>query len=380
MIGKNKTTGIDYINYRQNSFRKKLIGFERTVIIGITVTELMFFAFLIMTRYYDIPYGLHLIHLLLALGACLVSERIITCVNRKDEISGHIKNRVCCYSILAIFVALGLLHYNFCILWITPTIIMVLSTVFGDHTTTIGLFVTSLFAQMAFLIAAGIHNHGVADYYLISFVVALLIIIGTFVMTIMLFEFNKEQVNDIVSRYDGEKKLKEKLETEYLTGLLSRSAIHNELKIAVHEAYFYHNQMVCVAMIDLDHFKQVNDTYGHDKGDVVLKRLSSVIKEYLDEHISAGRVGGEEFLVLLKGYSRDECKNLMNGMLRNFRSQKFDFLPEGEHFTFSCGMCWMDNYETDAAMLVKCADLALYESKEHGRNKVTEFEHTMLEP
>ena len=181
----------------------------------------------------------------------------------------------------------------------------------------------------------------------------------------------------VVEYYDGEKKLQEKLSTDYLTQLHTRFSIYENIKQAMHD-YYFSGKDVCVAMLDIDFFKKVNDTYGHDKGDMVLRTLSRVISQYTDDTIHAGRYGGEEFLILFSGYTRKQAGKILEGMLTNFRNQEYDFLPEDVIITFSAGFTYLDNKNIDVEGFIKCADEALYYSKEHGRNQITYYNDLRL--
>ena len=184
-------------------------------------------------------------------------------------------------------------------------------------------------------------------------------------------------MEDVVEYYDGEKKLQEKLSTDYLTQLHTRFSIYENIKQAMHD-YYFSGKDVCVAMLDIDFFKKVNDTYGHDKGDMVLRTLSRVISQYTDDTIHAGRYGGEEFLILFSGYTRKQAGKILEGMLTNFRNQEYDFLPEDVIITFSAGFTYLDNKNMDVEGFIKCADEALYYSKEHGRNQITYYNDLKL--
>ena len=210
-----------------------------------------------------------------------------------------------------------------------------------------------------------------------DFAATFLLISCVLAISVILYNFNKLQVEDVVEYYDGEKKLQEKLSTDYLTQLHTRFSIYENIKQAMHD-YYFSGKDVCVAMLDIDFFKKVNDTYGHDKGDMVLRTLSRVISQYTDDTIHAGRYGGEEFLILFSGYTRKQAGKILEGMLTNFRNQEYDFLPEDVIITFSAGFTYLDNKNIDVEGFIKCADEALYYSKEHGRNQITYYNDLRL--
>jgi diguanylate cyclase (GGDEF)-like protein len=255
---------------------------------------------------------------------------------------------------------------------------MVISSFFNDRKTIFVIYATSI---AVWITSAFMYNYGVTSagkaLDVRDFAATFLLISCVLAISVILYNFNKLQVEDVVEYYDGEKKLQEKLSTDYLTQLHTRFSIYENIKQAMHD-YYFSGKDVCVAMLDIDFFKKVNDTYGHDKGDMVLRTLSRVISQYTDDTIHAGRYGGEEFLILFSGYTRKQAGKILEGMLTNFRNQEYDFLPEDVIITFSAGFTYLDNKNIDVEGFIKCADEALYYSKEHGRNQITYYNDLRL--
>lgn len=172
--------------------------------------------------------------------------------------------------------------------------------IFNDRKTIFVIYATSIAVWIA---SAFMYNYSASSAVkaldVRDFAATFLLISCVFAISVILYNFNKLQVEDVVEYYDGEKKLQEKLSTDYLTQLHTRFSIYENIKQAMHD-YYFSGKDVCVAMLDIDFFKKVNDTYGHDKGDMVLRTLSRVISQYTDDTIHAGRYGGEEFLILFQ--------------------------------------------------------------------------------
>jgi diguanylate cyclase (GGDEF)-like protein len=122
-------------------------------------------------------------------------------------------------------------------------------------------------------------------------------------------------------------------------------------------------------MLDLDHFKSVNDTHGHMAGDQVLLALSRVLRHRLRTTDVIGRYGGEEFALLLKNVSRQASEKLVNDLREDF--SRIIFTAGNERFkcTFSAGISHFPGYRR-AEELRMAADRALYEAKKQGRNCV----------
>ncbi len=155
---------------------------------------------------------------------------------------------------------------------------------------------------------------------------------------------------------------------DYLTGLYNRRYFFEKGAGKIQKARKA-NKTVALAMLDIDHFKSVNDTYGHDVGDEVLKVVSRLLVENARPDDLVARLGGEEFCVLLEDISQPELGELFEDMREAIERREFDSLQERRYVTSSFGVVLAGNEDLDS--LVKRADELLYDSKQTGRNKVT---------
>lgn len=153
-----------------------------------------------------------------------------------------------------------------------------------------------------------------------------------------------------------------------LTGLLNHTAIKERLAKEVERAR-RQNLRIAFAMLDIDRFKQVNDTYGHLVGDRVLRSLSHVLQQRLRRTDIIGRYGGEEFAVILLDVGPHDAARLMDSVRENFAQIRHRAGHETFTVTFSCGVATFPEYAT-AFQLHDAADQALYEAKRLGSNRV----------
>lgn len=157
------------------------------------------------------------------------------------------------------------------------------------------------------------------------------------------------------SRYDG------------LTGLLNHTAAKSRLDAIL--ASQPPGSNLCVAMIDIDHFKSVNDTFGHPVGDQVIRSLAWLLKGRLRATDAVGRYGGEEFLVIMPGAKLDEASSVLDRIRITFQSLPHAHGGGALYASFSAGIAAFPIFDR-AQDLVAAADDALLEAKRAGRNQV----------
>lgn len=153
-----------------------------------------------------------------------------------------------------------------------------------------------------------------------------------------------------------------------LTGLFNHNAITQFLEFAIANAKRI-SRSLAFAMIDVDHFKSVNDTYGHPTGDQVLMALSRTLRLRLRETDVVGRYGGEEFAVVLNGVNARAAKRILDDLRLSFAGVTFHADGQEFHCTFSGGVSDFPLFERPDRM-TEAADRALYRAKQAGRNRV----------
>ncbi|MDP3120545.1 MAG: diguanylate cyclase [Sulfuricurvum sp.] len=129
-----------------------------------------------------------------------------------------------------------------------------------------------------------------------------------------------------------------------------------------------------ILMIDIDYFKMVNDTYGHDSGDVVIKTLAEILQQNVRKADLPIRYGGEEFLVLLHNTTSEGALQVAQKIRTVFAAKKYQFGSDTVEKTLSIGISHFPSDADSIWKVIKFADLALYEAKHTGRNRVVEFE------
>ncbi|MEA2017934.1 MAG: GGDEF domain-containing protein [Campylobacterota bacterium] len=168
-----------------------------------------------------------------------------------------------------------------------------------------------------------------------------------------------------------EKELKEtKLQStkDFLTGALNRKAFEEEIKRF--ESWFKRdNKNYAIVFFDIDKFKNVNDTYGHECGDVILKTFSALLLKLTRDSDIVSRYGGEEFVVAVQYNNKDELNKYISRIKSVITTNKFIYKEHKIKITFSAGVQIRSNNK-DIDETISNADKLLYEAKETGRNKI----------
>ncbi|MBP76956.1 MAG: diguanylate cyclase [Pseudomonadales bacterium] len=165
-------------------------------------------------------------------------------------------------------------------------------------------------------------------------------------------------------------KLQELALRDGLTGLLNRRYWESclEREFARHQRY---DNPVSLVIFDIDHFKRVNDTYGHQTGDEVIRSVAEITSRLARETDFAGRYGGEEFVVLLPGTHLDGAAQFAERLRQAVEQQVLDYQGSPLSYTISLGVATISDDMANYQILLERADKALYASKEQGRNRVT---------
>ena len=165
-------------------------------------------------------------------------------------------------------------------------------------------------------------------------------------------------------------------ETDALTNIANRRVYERRLSEEFVSARRT-NQPLSLLLIDIDHFKQYNDNYGHDYGDIALRRVAKILQNSLSRATDlVARLGGEEFVVLLPGTNAEGASAVAEKIRSNIQSTRIEHLYSSANsvLTVSIGISTQRDREISGDEILQQADLALYKSKNNGRNRIELFE------
>ena len=189
--------------------------------------------------------------------------------------------------------------------------------------------------------------------------------------------------SDISERKEAEMQIRHLAFYDPLTELPNRRLLFDRLQQALaagHRSRAYG----ALLYLDLDHFKMLNDTRGHDAGDELLIEVAARLRASVREEDTVARLGGDEFVVMIEGLGADEAAaasqtGRLAEKIRYALAEPFKLKGGGYSLTPSIGVSLFRGHEADVQVLLKQADMALYEAKEQGRNAVRFFSHAMQE-
>lgn len=175
------------------------------------------------------------------------------------------------------------------------------------------------------------------------------------------------RINQNMELLEKIEKIRDASNRDYLTGLYNRRYFFDNSQEFSGEAEKQH-QTVSVGMIDIDYFKKINDTFGHDAGDLVLKQVSQIISRHFSQEAVVARFGGEEFCVMLRHLPGQDVLQDFEKVRQRVESSKFRCGDETIRATVSIGVAKQDKHSLDETL--KAADAMLYQAKHAGRNWV----------
>ena len=155
--------------------------------------------------------------------------------------------------------------------------------------------------------------------------------------------------------------------TDELTSLPNRRSFDSDFNKEFLRAKRYKNNLTLV-MFDIDFFKKVNDTYGHQCGDYVLQNVANAALQTFRQTDTVYRTGGEEFTVILTETDINQSKIPLERFRKTIETLNLEFNGQEIHITVSIGACQFDDFDLDKEELIEKTDMALYKAKNSGRN------------
>ncbi|WP_374658728.1 GGDEF domain-containing protein [Inhella sp.] len=204
---------------------------------------------------------------------------------------------------------------------------------------------------------------GVTSLHAASQAHVVAIMLNSFAAIALAFGFLALHAGDLLEE------LNEQASTDALTGLLNRRGFDPALQLEW-ERHRRLSQPLALLLIDIDHFKRINDLHGHAAGDAALRHLGQVLRQHLRPYDLSARIGGEEFCVVQSGVHPEEARQTAERLRKADLCFGLDAQGEAMRMTISIGLATARPEDTEPAQLLARADTALYLAKAEGRNRV----------
>lgn len=261
---------------------------------------------------------------------------------------------------------LATVHHLFFVVFATFCFPIFISVIFHDRKLTRRISVLSLVCLTAAQVLGPWMNQTEDEYLFSSYLIAVAIILCANVLCDLLMQYEKQKNRKLEMLYRSRMEIMDQLKYDQKTGLHGHTSFQTGLKKLVDEAEL--RKRPAVAVLDIDDFKKVNDTYGHVKGDMVILEVARIMREACEDKYTAARFGGEEFAILFQNGTIDDYIRTVERIRQEMERTPFDFREEP--VTLSAGIAiWKRGW--GVTEFFDRADEALYISKRQGKNRTT---------
>ncbi len=288
-------------------------------------------------------------------------------INASYGYSEDCKNWICAMGLTLIGTVIALFHSSYVVLWLSPCFGIVYSVVFQNKTIKRILYIITILTIAASAFTEYLLGSEISLKMLIeSAVIAAVFSTLVFLVSNIIYDFFINAESMIEESGEKQKAYEDRLKQDVLTKVHSRYYIDNYLTKLFKDLSLH--RPISLAMTDIDNFKHVNDTYGHENGDEVLKRIYDASQCLDPETCIVSRFGGEEFLFMFTDEDVTKHRLQIEEFRKAFEAQEYPFTDE--HFTISAGL--VTSYGSipfDEVLAI--ADKALYASKKNGKNQTT---------
>lgn len=310
-------------------------------------------------------------YIVVPLTVNVVSLIVTRYILKSEKYSDKTKNRVMCLAIFFMCSVVECVHYIFITLMCIPLVAIFMTILFADINLSRLIFALSYLP----LIITGVQNYyddRTDNFYLIlNCIIVALINYSCYLIVSTLIKHEVEQQDNISESYAVQEQLMEKVKRDPLTNLNNREGLIDTInfEIKMQKKYGYNVQL---AILDLDNFKNINDTFGHVNGDEVLIKFGNIIKKHITENEKAFRYGGEEFVILFQKRTLEEAYQLLEKIHKDLHETKYTF-TDTQEITFSCGIAPYNKGWSDKEWF-NHADYLLYDAKRTGKNKTIKYD------
>jgi len=349
----------------ERNFRDKMIKVLFILVWSCITLDICFFLVFYFTDSLGVSVPVYILkYLCLPFGVNMTTFLITRHINNSPKRSHDFKNLACSLGLCTLGGSMGIFHSYYTPLWCIPAMVLLFCSVF--HSRKIH-HLTLVYSCILVCLAAAyisLERPSQASFYIQHCVVVLGITILSSLVANEVRKYQKSVETLILTATKNEEEYRMRLERDLLTGVHSREYMREVANrtFGIAES----TDPVGIAILDLDDFKKINDKYGHDNGDKVLRALGALLNKYAGTEFEAGRFGGEEFIIILRGLPQENYVRKLEEIRKQFCELSFDFMSEKVSFSSGVVTCTTATIYEKAFHL---ADQALYSAKGNGKNQ-----------
>ena len=293
-------------------------------------------------------------------------------VEYKTKLKDHIKNLVLVISFNIICLTSALVHNALHLITLGCILPVFLSAIFGDKKMTRCTFIMSLVSYVIAMIN-GIYYTQNRNYLVyLDYISGMLLMWAGYLVARSVIDYELKNREKLIQFNHRQQEMIEEMKKDSLTKLYNHNTLYDILNDNIKDCLKEYKPLA-LAILDIDNFKKVNDTFGHVKGDQVLVRLSELMKTYQTDEMILARYGGEEFCIVFIGIEIKEAYAILEEMRLKFSELIFHDIGDTK-ITFSAGLVEFCDDADNGTALVEKADQAMYEAKNAGKNKIVLYQ------
>ena len=257
-------------------------------------------------------------------------------------------------------------HYVFPAVYLVLTVPLFTSTIYGSMRITKNLFWVLMPVYVISIVQIVLTPFfKMPDAFWYNVVIGFIGIPLSYLLVRNIVQYENEKEQLVSEQYVANQELQRKALYDGLTGVLNHTGLFQVLEEEIKD--YHEGKTLYLALLDIDHFKQINDDFGHEAGNQVLEKLGEMLNDYANNNVHVARYGGEEFCIVFTGMKDYEAMRLLKDMHREFPTYHYRGIDR--KVTFSAGLAPYRN-GLNANSFVEKADQALYLAKNGGRNRI----------
>lgn len=348
-----------------DKFRYQLTNVHALTVLTVSLFEIIGYIILVKSgvEFFSLSNAYLWYGVVLPIVTNLINHCVARIIIHKTDASRQAKNTSIIIAALVTTFLVSVIHREYIVTGCAFIFPIILSAMFNDrkllNISFIGSFIVLLSVGIAFWV-----SHQITLVTSINLFVLFGFLFISFLCGILSINYSNQNYSAIVSQAEENYKLLQDVMRDQMTGLYNHSTFVTHLKNHINN---YENAPFCLVMVDVDDFKRINDTYGHDHGDTVLIQLAKTIQAHCGEEDDAYRYGGEEFAIVFAGKDAGQAQQITQNILAQFRSHTFPFTDKT--ITFSAGVAQY-TAGTSRDAFFEQADKTLYKAKHEGKNQV----------